>query len=128
VAQHHSAALRPAERLDALQTLGEVGTADQVQARQGDAGRGRVDVGVDERGRDQPAPEVDDGVDTIHEPVGRVLCAEPGDRVILHDHGGRTGRGVGEQVAVAVERSRHGATLLSNIRRTPGSARKRSKA
>ena len=49
VAQHDPAALRPAERLDALQALGEVGTADQVQARQRDAGRGRVDVGVDER-------------------------------------------------------------------------------
>jgi hypothetical protein len=30
-------------------------------------------MGIDERGGDQPAAEVDDGVDAVNEPVGRVL-------------------------------------------------------
>ena len=59
-------------------------------------------------GRDQPALELDDGVDAVHEPVGRVLRTEPADRVAVDDHRGRSGRGVGEHVAVAVERLRHG--------------------
>lgn len=72
------------------------GCVGQVEAGQGEAGGGGVDVGVGERGGDQGTVQVDDLVDPVREGVGGALGAHPRDLAPFDDH--RGGEGIGGAV------------------------------
>ena len=79
-------------------------------------GGGGVHVGVDERGGDQGAVEVDHPVHPVGVRVGGALAADPGHRVAVDEQRGgeRVGRGV--DGAPPVQGGAHGPILPRAVR------------
>ncbi len=75
---------------DQLQAVRPGGRAAQIQPDQAQPGLGEVHVGVDERGGDETAGQVDEvGVGELV-PADRI-AAQPGDHPVAHRHRGRVG-------------------------------------
>ena len=102
VPQHDATAGRPAGGLHLLQAVGEAGCSGEVEAGEGEPGRGGVHVGVDEGRGDQGAGQVDDLVGLARDLRG--VRADPGDGAAAHEQRGRTGVVGRADPAVAVER------------------------
>ena len=121
--------------LDAAQAVGEVGGPGEVEPLQGQPGRRRVDVGVDEGRRDQGPVEVDDGVRLVdvrrpgRGPPRRSRRRGRGTRWRRGRRGCGPGRcGTAWSASRAAKASTQSVRRLSNSERTAGTVRSRASA
>ena len=101
------------------QAVPQRGGRSQIQPGERQAGRGEVDVAVDECRRDEAAVEIDDlGVGELG--AADVVAAEPRDDAVAHGHRGGVGHGRAVHPAVE-EQGRH---LVGLARQRPAARRR----